>query len=139
MHRAEPGQGRHGEIPTGLAVEFPRFIGLDQSPAWLSSDWLVSAFGDHRAEAIVHYLQFVADSMHRDSVWSDLTLQIYLGDDQFIERIQSLIDTNRGLSEIPAAQSRPVPKPLSEYPGQEIDRDRAIARAYQVEDTHSGR
>jgi hypothetical protein len=110
---------------------FRAIIGLDESPAWLSSDWLLSAFGVHRAEAIDYYLEFVADGMHRDSVWSNLKQQIYLGDDQFIERVQSLIDTNRDLSEIPAAQSRPLLKPLSEYLGQEIDRNRAIARAYQ--------
>ena len=69
--------------------------------------------------------------MHHASIWSDLKQQIYLGDDQFIERVQSLIHADKDLSEIPAAQSRPRPSPIHEYLSQEKDRNRAIAKAYQ--------
>jgi putative transposase len=110
---------------------FRAVIGLAESPAWLHNDWLLSAFGNSKADAIERYIQFVSDGMHHASIWKDLKQQIYLGDDQFIERVQSLIDPNQDLSEIPAAQSRPRPKSIHEYLSLEKDRNRAIARAYQ--------
>jgi hypothetical protein len=110
---------------------FRAIIGLTESPAWLHSDWLLSAFSNHKADAIDRYIKFVFDGMHHASIWSDLKQQIYLGDDQFIERVQSLIHADKDLSEIPAAQSRPRPSPIHEYLSQEKDRNRAIAKAYQ--------
>ena len=73
-------------------------------------------------------IQFVY--AHRASIWSDLKQQIFLGDDQFVERVQALIHPQKDLSEIPVAQSRPRAKPLHEYLNLEQDRNRAIARAY---------
>jgi len=78
-------------------------------------------------------LKFVSDGLQQTSIWSDLKQQIYLGENQFVERVQSLINREQDLSEIPGAQSRPRAKPLNEYLRLEQDRSRAIARAY-----HSG-
>jgi len=112
---------------------FRAIVGLAESPAWLHNDWLLSAFGNRKADAIDHYIKFVSDGLHQTSIWSDLKQQIYLGGDQFVERVQSLINREQDLSEIPGAQSRPRAKPLNEYLRLEQDRNRAIARAY-----HSG-
>ena len=110
---------------------FRAIVGLAERPAWLQNDWLLSAFGNNKADAIERYIKFVSDGMHHASIWSDLKQQIYLGDDLFIHRVQALIDANKDLSEFPCAQSRPRPKPIHEYLLQEKDRNRAIARAYQ--------
>ena len=70
-------------------------IGLAESPAWLHNDWLLSAFGNNKADAIERYIDFVSDGMHHVLICTDLKQQIYLGDDQFIERVQSLIIRTR--------------------------------------------
>jgi hypothetical protein len=134
-------------------------VGLAESPAWLHNDWLLSAFGKRKADAIDHYLKFVSDGLHQTSIWSDLKQQNYLGGDQLlkdvipakagisqainylrtsfprkreshiVERVQSLTNREQDPSEIPGAQSRPRAKPLNEYLRLEQDRNRAIARA----------
>ena len=106
-------------------------IGLAKKPEWLQVDWLLSAFGSSKSSAIHEFEKFVADGIDTPSVWKDLRQQIYLGDDNFVEKMQHLIDRNTDLSEIPRTQARPQPQPLDEFLRLERDRDRAIARAYQ--------
>ena len=67
----------------------------------------MSAFGKNKSDAIEHYMKFVVDGTNSPSVWADLKQQIYLGDENFIERMQLLIDANKDLSEIPSPQARP--------------------------------
>ena len=110
---------------------FRATIGLVEKPDWLQDDWLLSAFGKIKSDAIQQYMKFVVDGMNLPSVWSDLRQQIYLGDEVFIERMQMLIDGNKDLSEIPSPQARPRPKQIHEYLSLEKDRNRAIVRAYQ--------
>ena len=106
-------------------------IGLSIGPSWFNSDWLLSAFGDRSGSAKKRYSTFVLSGIGRESLWSELTHQVYLGDDQFVERMQSLIDKDRDLSEIPEIQSRAPAKPIAEYLNQENDRNQAIAKAYE--------
>ena len=106
-------------------------IGLSNGPTWFNSDWLLSAFADRSGSAKKRYSKFVLAGIGRESIWSELKHQVYLGDDQFVEHMQSLLDKDRDLSEIPAIQSRPAAKPITEYLHQENDRNLAIARAYQ--------
>ena len=109
---------------------FPATIGLVKKPDWLQDDWLLSAFGKNKTDAIKHYMIFVIDGMDRASVWADLKHQIYLGDEHIINSVQSLIDANKDLSEIPSPQARPQAKKLHEYLSLENNRNQAIARAY---------
>ena len=106
-------------------------IGLSTGPAWFNSDWLLSAFGVRRGSAMKRYSKFVLSGIDCESIWSELKHQVYLGDDQFVEHMQSLVDKDSDLSEIPAVQSRPPAKPIAEYLNKENDRNQAIARAYQ--------
>ncbi|HKJ53037.1 MAG TPA: hypothetical protein VKB27_16205 [Gammaproteobacteria bacterium] len=92
---------------------------------------LLSLFGKNKTVATRRYLRFVIEGMKRSSTWEDLKHQIYLGDDRFVERVISLIDANRDVSEVPSSQARPRPRQLSEYSSMEKDRNRAIARAYE--------
>ena len=107
--------------------------GLSIGLTWCNSDWLLSAFGDRTGSAVKRYSKFVLAGIGRDSIWSELKHQGYLSDDQFVERMQSLIDKDRDsdLSEIPGIQSRAPAKPIAKYLNREDDRNQAIARAYQ--------
>jgi len=66
---------------------FRAIVGLAESPAWLHHDWLLSAFGKRKADAIDHYLKFVSDGLQQTSIWSDLKQPIYLGGDQLLKDV----------------------------------------------------
>jgi len=106
-------------------------IGLTIGPTWFNSDWLLSAFDNRSGSAVKRYSKFVRSGIGRESIWSELQHQVYLGDDQFVERMQTLISNDRNLSEIPHIQSRPPARPIAEYLNQDNDRNHAIASAYQ--------
>ena len=58
--------------------------------------------------------------------------QIYLGSEQFVERMHAKIDCSRPLDEIPHRQRRCVAKPLPYFEANFTERDQAIAEAYRT-------
>ncbi|MDC1288085.1 hypothetical protein N8198_09385 [Gammaproteobacteria bacterium] len=76
-------------------------------------------------------MEFVIGGINRSSAWADLKHQIYLGDEHFIKGVQSLIDANKDLRQIPSTPSRLQAKLLHDYPGLENDLDQASAGANQ--------
>jgi DNA-directed RNA polymerase specialized sigma subunit len=66
------------------------------------------------------------------SPWQALKNQIYLGSDQFVERMQAQIDPKRPLREVPKRQRRALAKPLADYAARWSDRDRTMAEAYRT-------
>jgi REP element-mobilizing transposase RayT len=103
-------------------------IGTAGSPEWLATDWLLSQFAGDRGEAIRQYQAFVRDGMGRASPWDELTAQVFLGSEAFIERMQDELD-GRFLEEVPRAQQRPRAEPLETYAA-DSDRRRGMARVY---------
>jgi len=61
----------------------------------------------------------------------DLKQQIYLGDDNFVRRMQRSIPSGISLEEIPKAQKRGKPEPLSKYAKRYKTQKEAMARAYE--------
>jgi REP element-mobilizing transposase RayT len=104
--------------------------GLADAPPWLETDWIVAAFAARKGDAQATYRRFVAEGVQRPSPWEELKNQIYLGSDTFVEAMQSKIDADRRLSEIPKTQRRPVARPLSWYLERYPDRDTAIVEAF---------
>ena len=105
--------------------------GLASSPDWFDREWILSCFSKNERVAIKSYMQFVASGMHQPSPWSMLKNQIYLGSDEFIEKVQKNKTSDKGLSEIPKIQKRPVPKSLEEYELIANNRNEAILMAYR--------
>ncbi len=105
--------------------------GLVHRPPFLTTDWLLSVFGDERDVARKAFERFVADGSGRPSPWAQLKNQIYLGSEEFVEQMQRRIDARQPLDEIPAKQKRPVARQLAHYAGQFASRERAIAEAYR--------
>ena len=85
----------------------------------------------NKAEAIERYKQFIAQGKGQPPLWSSLRKQIYLGDQQFIDNMQRLIDEGHELSEFPSAQRKPVHDTLDNYLASSQDRETAICKAYQ--------
>ncbi len=104
--------------------------GQARSPAFLTTDWVLSAFSGKKKRAIENYKAFVAEGKGQPSPWQSLRSQVYLGNDAFVAKMQSLLDDDKELSEIPASQRRPAPKPLSHYETRNSRRNDAIVEAY---------
>jgi REP element-mobilizing transposase RayT len=104
--------------------------GLATAPAWLQTDWVLSAFGQRTLPAQARYRAFVADGKNQPSPWGQLKNQIYLGSETFVDKMQNRLAPDKDLSEVPAAQRRRVAKPLDQYARRYRDRDEAIQSAY---------
>lgn len=105
--------------------------GQSKAPAFLNVEWLLSAFGKRKAVAIDGYKKFVSEGEGQSSPWKSLRNQVYLGSEQFVEEMQSLIDGNKDLSEVPSSQRRLMPKTLEQYEALSRDRNSGISQAYQ--------
>jgi len=75
--------------------------GLDVSPQWLASQFLINHFGSEQA-----YARFVADGLNASSPWGELQGQIWLGSERFREQMQQKIPQS-GVADIPKAQLQP--------------------------------
>ena len=104
--------------------------GINEAIYGLHVDWILSSFAVRKTTAIERYKKFVAEGNKQPKPWEQLRNQIYLGNDKFVETMQSLIAEDTNLSEIPASQKRQVAKPLSYYDKRYTDRDAAIMHAY---------
>jgi REP element-mobilizing transposase RayT len=102
---------------------------LCEGPSWLTIDWLLAAFSEHRSEAIRRYMDFVADGRNQPGPWEKLKNQIFLGSDEFVVSLQRTLDSDASYQEIPAIQRRPPPKPLTQI-AEAQRRDEAIFDAY---------
>ena len=92
---------------------------------------MLRAFAEERHAAESGYRRFVAAGIGAAGPWQGLKGQIYLGSEQFVERMQARIDPKRSLREVPKRQRRALAKPLAEYAAGWSDRDRAMAEAYR--------
>lgn len=97
---------------------------------WLTTDWVLSAFGRKKSVAIAAYKAFISEGKYQPSPWESLKNQVYLGDVDFVEKMHAQIEKDRDLSEVPLAQRRKVAKALLEYEQQAKTRDDAIDNAY---------
>ena len=105
--------------------------GLSETHPWLMTDWILASFSRKKQTAIKQYCEFVSQGRNQPKPWEELKNQIYLGDDQFINKMQSKILPDKDLSEIPSSQKRQLAKPLSHYEKQYKDRDIAILKSYE--------
>ena len=108
---------------------YPATCGQMSKPDWLQTDFILSQFGMQRARAIAKYNAFVHEGKRLPSVWGQLQAQVYLGSEQFIQKMQTEVDKKPTLTEIPRAQRRALARALSDY-AKAHKRDEAIALAY---------
>jgi REP element-mobilizing transposase RayT len=100
--------------------------GLDPTPSWLMIEWLLAAFSEHRSEAIRRYMDFVADGKNQPGPWEKLKSQIFLGSDEFVANLQHTVNADASHQEIPVAQRRPPPKPLTQIAGEQDETRRSL-------------
>jgi len=105
--------------------------GQVKAPDYLNVEWLLAAFAKRKSVAIKRYKEFVALGKSQPSPWALLRNQIYLGSEPFAEKMKSLVDGEKELSEVPSSQRRPMPQALSSYEAESQDRNDAILKSYR--------
>jgi putative transposase len=86
-------------------------VGLDNAPAWLDVNAVLSAFSDDRADAQIQYGQFVLDRIvGSDRLWDRLTNGMYLGSDDWTKRMRSMVESRPRSTDHPIKQ-RAVGRP----------------------------
>ncbi len=110
---------------------YPAMLGEQASPAWLATDALLAAFYSRRAEARRRYAKFVAEGVGAEPIWSNLRGQVYLGDDAFVERMQSLADEVDEVN-VPRAQRRAPPPTLEAIVNKHRDPESAMVAAHRT-------
>ena len=98
-------------------------------PDWLQCDFILSQFSAQRSRALSKYAAFVNEGKGLPSVWNQLQGQIYLGSEAFVVKMQTLVDKQPTLTEVPRAQRRALTQALSGF-AEKHERDHAIALAY---------
>lgn len=118
------------------AGDWPRssygaMVDAQESPVWLATEGLLSAFAITRSEARRRYMQFVAAGVGADPIWKRLNRQVYLGGDDFVQRMQ---ERARNVDEInvPRAHRRPPPASLEEITTAQPNRDAAMVAAHRT-------
>jgi putative transposase len=107
-------------------------IGTQSVQKWLEVDWLLSQFGRQRSRAIAKYRDFVRAGVGLPGLWSDLSQQIYLGDDGFIKKMQKKLSKEADLREIPRAQRRARARGLEYYANRHKYKKDAMLVAYST-------
>ena len=98
-------------------------------PAWLAVDRLLSQFGDTRQAAQRRYRSFV-DEGTEANIWEGLRQQMYLGDEKFVDRMQTHVKVGGDVLSVPKLQRRPPAASLPEIAAGFTDRDAAVIAAY---------
>ena len=92
--------------------------------------WLLAFFAKRLKTSQERYKRFVEDGKWPVSPWGLLRNQVFLGDDNFVKKMQSFIEADRDLSEVPSNQKRRIAKPLSSFANSSNSRNEAIVKAY---------
>jgi REP element-mobilizing transposase RayT len=78
--------------------------GIEKSPEWLSTDWLLGQYARREAEARKSYRAYVLKDMKKvDSPWEKLKNGLYLGEEEFLVKMEGLVKKNKSL-DIPRYQ-----------------------------------
>jgi REP element-mobilizing transposase RayT len=87
--------------------------GLEAAPSWLDTQWTISQFGG-RADGRRSYRQFVAAGIGAiEAPWSRLEGQIFLGGDDFKDRLRRRMELTMISREVPRHQTTPTRPALS--------------------------
>jgi len=106
-------------------------MGLVPAQTFLAVDGLLAQFAKRRAVAQARYAKFVAEGIKAPSPWQELKGQVFLGDERFVEKMQSYLDKQqRDDVQIPVAHRRPAAPTLAQIEKRAPDRNSAIVRAH---------
>ncbi|RII00700.1 addiction module toxin RelE [candidate division NPL-UPA2 bacterium Unc8] len=97
----------------------------------LTTDWILSQFGNEKKAASRQYQEFVYSGIKAESPLKVVKGQLFLGQDNFMDKMKSLIAGKEKLKEIPREQryiTRPPLKEIFDYKDKE-SKDQAMYEA----------
>jgi putative transposase len=100
------------------------------SPVWLSTEWLLGQIWSAAGKSAKRLCTLCGGRPGLPSLWAHLQQQIYLGSDEFIERLQSRLLEEKEFSEVPKVQRRII-RSLHWYKQQHSNPKVAMAKAYE--------
>jgi putative transposase len=106
-------------------------VGLAAADELLAVDGLLAQFAKRRGVAQARYAQFVSEGSKAPSPWKQLKGQVFLGDETFVEKMQTRIAKHQlGDVQIPIAHRRAPAKSLAEIEKSTPTRNEAIKQAH---------
>ena len=106
-------------------------MGLVEADEFLAVDGLLAQFARRRSIARARYAQFVKEGTNAPSPWGQLRGQVFLGSDDFVEKMQKqMAKHQRGEVHIPIAQRRAPAKTLQQIEKSAATRNAAIIQAH---------
>ncbi len=104
--------------------------GLAEGATCLTTDWVLGGFAKTKNIAQQRYRDFVQQGKGQPSPWQSLQNQIYLGDDEFILKVQCKLDPDQSLKDIPKKHKQAPIKPLECFDQAGRTRNDNMAQAY---------
>ncbi len=80
--------------------------GYEENTACLTTDWVLGGFAKTKQVAQQRYRDFVQQGKGQPAPWQKLKNQIYLGDDEFVDDMQSKLQPEQSLKDIPKKQKQ---------------------------------
>lgn len=111
---------------------YAAMAGLEKVPSLLSVNPVLAHFSRQRDKAQQLYANFVAEGVNKESVWSDLKQQIFLGHDDFVSKVQEKAKGECLDSNIPKVQQLAPARSLQDIAAIHENRNAAIVAAYKT-------
>ncbi len=112
-------------------ISYQAMIDKAITPDWLAKDWVLAHYGKRLSTAQKNFIQFVREGKKQSPIWENLRQQLYLGDKQFVDSLQSRQALDKDLSEVSKVQRKKSSKPLSYYVNKHNSRNDTIYTAYK--------
>ena len=104
--------------------------GMAEGAECLTTDWVLGGFAKTKNLAQQRYREFVRQGKGQASPWQSVKNQIYLGDDEFVLGVQSKLNPEQSLKDIPKKQKQAPIKPLDYFANLGKTRNENMALAY---------
>lgn len=109
--------------------------GLCGATDLLTKSWILSQFGSAEKAAQKCYKEFIVDGVGDDPPWQGIVGQIFLGSEEFVEKLENLLVDLKEIEEIPKAQrhaSRPTLQALfaGEHKLSKAEKEHKMYEAY---------
>lgn len=105
-----PVRARITDLPEGYEWSGHRALaGLTEPPPWLAVDSTLSCFAPDQDAARTYYRRFIDAGIGMErSPWKDVVAQIYLGSENWIERVREQVESRPRSDEFPIPQRDPI-------------------------------
>ncbi len=105
-------------------------IDKSATPDWLDKEWILGHYGKRLSTAQKNFITFVREGNKQPAIWEQLRQQLYLGDEKFVNQLQSKQAVDKDLTEVTKEQRQRISKPLSYYSKKHKHRNDAINAGY---------